>query len=179
MTGWIQKKLDIADQDKKEATTTIPDMLYTKFKNHYSSKIKELFTDSNMGTRNRANHVQERMDERLEGIEDGLTELAMALKAVATRADRSVPGLIRAPPETETVTGMTLASDPQFMSMVESQRALSAQVQTMLQAMANHTGNRQDGTTTPSIRTERDHSGGRGERRGRGRKWNTVSAIRH
>ena len=87
MAGWIQKKLDIADQDKKEATTTTPDMLYTKFKSHYSSKIKELFTDSNMGTRNRANHVQERMDERLEGIKDGLTELAMALKAVATRAD--------------------------------------------------------------------------------------------
>ena len=93
----------------------------------------------------------------------------MALKVVATRADRSVPGLIRAPPETETVAGMTLASDPQLMSMVESQRALSAQVQTMLQAMTNnHTGNPKGGPTTPLIRTERDHTGVRGDRRGRG-----------
>ena len=89
-----------------------------------------------MGPQYQANHIQERTKERLEGIEDGLTELAMALKAVAQ--DRMVPGTIRAPTETETMAGMTLASDPQFQTMVEAQRALSAQMQTVMQSLSNN-----------------------------------------
>jgi hypothetical protein len=173
MADWVDVKDNIAKADKAKTppTQTTPAALYIKFKAHYSNKNKELFTDSNMGPRNQADHVQERTDERLEGIEEELTELAMVLKAVATRADRSVPGVIRAPPETERVAGMTLASDPQFMSMVESQRALSAQVQIMMQSMANnYTGNPQGGIATPSFRTERDHTGGWGGG-GRGRGW--------
>ena len=109
MADWVDVKDNIAKDNKAKTppSQTTPAALYIKFKTHYNNKIKQLFTDSNMGPRNQANHVQERTDERLEGIEEGLTELAIALKAVATRVDRSVPGLIRAPPETETVAGMT------------------------------------------------------------------------
>ena len=146
-----------------------PEQLYTLFKIHYSNKIKELFTDSNTG--HRANHVQERTDERLEGIEDGLTELAMALKAVThnrtaqDRAipDRTIPGSIRAPTDHETVAGLTLASDPQFQSMIESQRALSAQVQNMMQSMTNNTGQ-----PPAHYRTERGNPQGGRDNGGRG-----------
>lgn len=142
MADWITKKKVTMEEycGRDPPATVTPDQLYILFKVHYSAKIKELFTDSTMGTRHRANHTQERTDERLEGIEDGLTELAMALKVVAHDRtvvhNRAVPGSIQVPTGTDTVAGMTLASDPQFQSMVETQRALSAQMQTMMQSMA-------------------------------------------
>ena len=91
MAEWVEVKDNInkADNAKTPPMQTSSAALYVKFKAHYSNTIKQLFTDSNLGPRHRANYVQERTDERLEGIEEGLTELAMALKAAATRADRS------------------------------------------------------------------------------------------
>ena len=115
-----------------------PDAIYILFKAHYSEKIKEMYTDNN--TKHKANQAQEQLGHRLDGVdhrfggvEEGLSDLALALKSVA--ADRNtIPKMIGTP--TGSLAESTLASNPVIQSMMASQKALSAQMQTMMNNMA-------------------------------------------
>ena len=85
--------------------------------------IKELHTD-NTKVHHRANHAQEQLghrlggvDHRLGSVEDGLTDLALALKSVASDRNK-IPTMIGTP--SESMAESTLASNPFIQSMMAS-----------------------------------------------------------
>ena len=98
----------------------------------------------------------------MDGFEEGLTELALALKSIATGTASIVPRTIGAP--AESVAASTLASNPFIQSMVESQRALSAQIQAMMSNMANSNA----GTAVTAQTGQSNPQGGQPDNKGKG-----------